>query len=180
MVNLVVDERALCELYPLNDGKLAVVRGVEVSEIFDCGLGDGEPPLGQDQTDHLSVRGRNDALDLLEERDYSGLITSHSWGDESSQRRLAELGGVAAPSASSPPGFIEEWEKAKEAAHPSTCSASASAPTPTASGASRTLVRGNEANPVEYPYETFDGGTTMERQVSGERTFDVNVDGVAQ
>ncbi len=29
----------------INDGKLAVVLGVEVSEVFDCGLDDGEPAL---------------------------------------------------------------------------------------------------------------------------------------
>ena len=30
-----------------------------------------------------------------------------------------------------------------------------------------------------YPYVTFDGGTVMDRQRSGTRTYDVNVDGVA-
>ena len=32
---------------------------------------------------------------------------------------------------------------------------------------------------MTYPYTTFDGGTTMDRQRSGTRTYDVNVDGVA-
>ena len=131
------------------------------------------------ETDHLSVLGRNQALDLLEEREYSGLITSHSWGDESSQRRLAELGGVVAPYASSLPGFIEEWEKAKEAASPEYLFGIGFGTDTNGLGNQPNPREDNETNPVEYPYETFDGGTTMERQVSGERTFDVNVDGVA-
>jgi microsomal dipeptidase-like Zn-dependent dipeptidase len=34
-------------------------------------------------------------------------------------------------------------------------------------------------NPVKYPFKSFDGNVTLDRQTSGERVFDVNVDGVA-
>jgi hypothetical protein len=35
------------------------------------------------------------------------------------------------------------------------------------------------ANPVAYPFTSFDGAVTFERQKTGERTFDINTDGVA-
>ncbi|MEJ7720017.1 MAG: hypothetical protein WKF58_06020 [Ilumatobacteraceae bacterium] len=37
---------------------------------------------------------------------------------------------------------------------------------------------GAAANPVRYPFTSFDGAVTLERQVSGTRTYDINVDGV--
>ena len=33
-------------------------------------------------------------------------------------------------------------------------------------------------NPVEYPFRSFDGGSVVDRQRSGTRVYDVNVDGV--
>lgn len=38
---------------------------------------------------------------------------------------------------------------------------------------------GAESNPVRYPFESFDGSVRLGRQRSGERVFDINVDGVA-
>ena len=37
----------------------------------------------------------------------------------------------------------------------------------------------NGANPVTYPFKSFDGKVTLDRQRSGERVFDINTDGVA-
>jgi hypothetical protein len=34
-------------------------------------------------------------------------------------------------------------------------------------------------NPVKYPFKSFDGNVTLDRQHSGERVWDINVDGVA-
>jgi hypothetical protein len=35
-------------------------------------------------------------------------------------------------------------------------------------------------NAVSYPLRTFDGGSVVERQVAGTRTFDINTDGLAE
>ena len=34
-------------------------------------------------------------------------------------------------------------------------------------------------NPVSYPFKSFDGKVTVDHQVSGERSYDINTDGVA-
>ena len=36
-----------------------------------------------------------------------------------------------------------------------------------------------QQNPVTYPFRSFDGGVEFQRQVSGNRTFDINTDGLA-
>ena len=33
-------------------------------------------------------------------------------------------------------------------------------------------------NPVRYPFRSFDGGSVIDRQRSGTRTYDINTDGV--
>jgi hypothetical protein len=35
-------------------------------------------------------------------------------------------------------------------------------------------------NPVKYPFKSFDGAVTLDKPKTGERTWDINVDGVAQ
>jgi microsomal dipeptidase-like Zn-dependent dipeptidase len=130
------------------------------------------------ETDHLSVKARDETLDILEARDYSGVITSHSWGDATSQRRLQALGGVVAPAAHTSPHFVEEWAEARASApadftfgvgygSDTNGLAHQAEPRPPGSG-----------NPVTYPYTTFDGGTVMNRQRSGTRVYDINTDGV--
>ena len=43
--------------------------------------------------DHMSVEARKASLDLLEELDYSGVISSHSWSTPDAYPRIYELGG---------------------------------------------------------------------------------------
>jgi hypothetical protein len=132
------------------------------------------------ETDHMSARARDAALDILEARHYpGGVVTSHSWGGMASQQRIQNLGGFVAPAAKDSPDFVESWQMAR-AMQP------AGAPFGVGFGsdmnglAHQADPRGASANPVTYPYRTFDGGTTMDRQRSGTRVWDINTDGVAQ
>ena len=131
------------------------------------------------ETDHLSVRGRAEALDLLEERGYPGVITSHSWGDATSQARIVALGGLVAPYAGTLPGFVDTWRGIKAEASPDVHFGLGYGSDNNGLGAQPRARDASAGDPVEYPYVTFDGGTVMDQQVSGERTFDINVDGVA-
>ena len=49
------------------------------------------------ETDHMSMRARRQVLSILEETQYPGVISSHSWGDLGSQKRLQRLGGLVGP-----------------------------------------------------------------------------------
>jgi hypothetical protein len=133
------------------------------------------------ETDHLSVRGRDLVLDILEERGYSGVITSHSWGDDTSRVRIQELGGIVSPYANTTLTFISDWEAARDTQPPeffwgigfgTDTNGLGSQPSPRPGG--------GENDPVTYPYTSFDGSTTMHQNRWGHRLWDFNADGGSQ
>lgn len=130
------------------------------------------------ETDHFSVRARDEALDILEAHRYSGLISSHGWGDGVSQERLQDLGGVVAPYAETSPAYVEAWRQARSTRAPGLFGIGYGTDT-NGLGAQADVRPGNAANPVTYPFRTFDGGSVVQRNVSGTRTWDVNRDGAA-
>ncbi len=125
-----VENRALCEIYWLKKnpcGDMDSIR-LQAMDLYDIdaqfkGPGRGffrivKSPRMIDkgmiiETDHFSVRARAQALAILESRGYSGAITSHSWGDETSRRRIQALGGFVAPYANTTKEFIAEWQEAR-------------------------------------------------------------------
>jgi microsomal dipeptidase-like Zn-dependent dipeptidase len=130
------------------------------------------------ETDHLSVKARREALTILEETDYPGVISSHSWGDAGSQQRLQALGGLVGPISTQANQFVQEWQAARANRDPdllfglgfgSDINGLHAQPVPRPDAAQ---------NPVQYPFQTFDGGSVVDRQRSGTRTYDVNTDGV--
>jgi microsomal dipeptidase-like Zn-dependent dipeptidase len=133
--------------------------------------------------DHLSVRAAQAVLDMAAAANYPGLASVHSWSDRTIIDRMISLGGFVATiglaAGNGASGFLAEWR------------------------ANRTLPNGGSmtgygfgsdvngfhvqppprpdagAGPLTYPF-TAPNGTTVERQVFGTRTFDLNTDGVAQ
>ena len=50
------------------------------------------------ETDHMSMKARRQTLDIVEaNNNYPGVISSHSWGDPGSQKRIEKLGGLVGP-----------------------------------------------------------------------------------
>jgi microsomal dipeptidase-like Zn-dependent dipeptidase len=131
------------------------------------------------ETDHMSMRARRQTLDLLEANDdYPGVISSHSWGDPGSQKRIQRLGGLIGPISKEAHGFAQEWREARANRDPrfffglgfgSDINGLHSQPKPRSDAG---------ANPVRYPFRSFDGGSLIDRQRSGTRTWDINTDGV--
>jgi hypothetical protein len=130
--------------------------------------------------DHLSIHARNQLLSVVEARDYSGIISSHSWSTPDSYPRIYRLGGVITPYAGGSEGFVEKWRDARRM-----------------QGTDRRFYRGfgygadmngfgsqggprgaEVPNPVTYPFKSFVGDVTFDKQRSGERVYDINVDGV--
>jgi hypothetical protein len=58
--------------------------------------------------DHLSVIARNHCLSVVEARDYSRVISSHSWSTPDSFPRSTSSGGVITPYAGHSQSFVEE------------------------------------------------------------------------
>ena len=131
------------------------------------------------ETDHFSVKARGQALDILERRGYPGVITSHSWGDDTSQRRLQALGGVVAP-------YGHETRPLRRRSGPTARAGRKPGALFGVGYGSDTNGLGAQPQPradafrtrSTYPYRTFDGGTVMSKQRSGTRVYDINIDGV--
>jgi len=138
------------------------------------------------ELDHMSNYTATATMDIVEARNYSGVITSHSWMRDGKNgevhkntRRLIEAGGFTAPynsNANSIGGSISRYLDIVEQ-------------TPYLNGvAFGTDMSGlggqagprwdSDTNPLEYPF-TSEFGLTFDKQVSGNRVFDLNQDGIA-
>jgi microsomal dipeptidase-like Zn-dependent dipeptidase len=131
------------------------------------------------ETDHMSMKTRRDALDVIEGAHYPGVISSHSWGDPGSQKRIEKLGGLVGPIANVSTDFANQWSVARANRNTkfffgtpfgSDINGLHAQPVPRA---------GASANPVRYPFRSFDGGSLIYQQHSGTRVYDLNTDGVA-
>src|SRR5207237_1114240 len=49
------------------------------------------------ELDHMSAKAANQSLKLIGDRGYSGVMSSHSWADDSQLRAIRALGGSVAP-----------------------------------------------------------------------------------
>lgn len=128
--------------------------------------------------DHMSARGRSDALDVFESIGYSGVISSHSWSDPAAIPRIFALGGMVNSYAGDSTGFVEEWHGHTHDMDGRYYFGMGYGADTNGLGA-QGAPRGPDAeDPVTYP---FDGrfGVEIDQQRSGERLYDVNVDGVA-
>ena len=124
--------------------------------------------------DHLSVKARKSTMDLIEAARYSGAVSSHSWSTADVIPRIYKVGGVVTPMKESAPEWIKTWKETKAQrdrrfyfgfGYGSDQNGLASQPEP--------------RDGVQYPFKSFDGKVTFERERSGERLFDFAKDGVA-
>jgi hypothetical protein len=130
------------------------------------------------ETDHMSAKTRQQTLSILEATKYPGVISSHSWGDLGSQKRIENLGGLVGPISSVATTFADEWRVARANRNTKFFFG-----TPFGSDINglhaQPVPRPNAAqNPVRYPFRSFDGGSVIDKQHSGTRVYDVNTDGV--
>ncbi|GAB3726721.1 hypothetical protein GCM10027598_45940 [Amycolatopsis oliviviridis] len=129
------------------------------------------------ELDHMSVKAAARTLDILEAEKYPGVLSTHSWMDAGWSERVYKLGGFITGYDNGSESFVNEWKRNKALRDQykvgygfgSDMNGVGGWPAP----------RTGATNPVVYPYRTFDGATMMDRQKTGERVWDVNVDGAA-
>jgi hypothetical protein len=83
---------------------------------------------------------------------------------------------VITPYAGSSTGFVKEWRKTRAMADPRFYFGFGYGADMNGFGAQGGPRNG--PNPVKYPFKSFDGAVTLDRQRSGQRVYDVNTDGV--
>ncbi|WP_333772773.1 discoidin domain-containing protein [Streptomyces sp. IBSBF 3136] len=130
------------------------------------------------EIDHMSVKAVGRALDILDTESYPGVISSHSWMDLNWTERVYGLGGFIAQYMNGSEGFTAEARRTKALrdkygvgyGYGTDMNGVGGWPGP----------RGADtADPVKYPFRSVDGGSLIDRQTTGRRTWDLNTDGAA-
>jgi hypothetical protein len=157
---------AHCNVRGLTDLGAHTVRGLAKRQmVFD--------------PDHLSVKARSAAMDVVEDLDYAGVISSHSWSTPDTYPRIYASGGFITPYAGDAEGFVGKWRRHLGWADPRYYWGIGFGADINGLGA-QGAPRGVDApNQVTYPIDGL-GGVRIDRQRAGERTWDINADGVAQ
>jgi microsomal dipeptidase-like Zn-dependent dipeptidase len=126
------------------------------------------------EVDHMSVKAAGRALDILDSAGYPGVVSSHSWMDPSWHERVYERGGLIAQYGHRADEFVADWQS-EQALRARYGKAYAFGTDMNGVGGTPAPRHGN----VTYPFTSFDGGSVLQRQTTGQRTWDVNTDGVA-
>lgn len=130
--------------------------------------------------DHLSVLARNQLLNVVEQANYPGIISSHSWSTADAFPRIYKLGGFITPYAGDSTGFVNAWRSTKQMRAPGYYFGFGFGADANGFGAQGPPRPDAAANPVTYPFRSpLDPGVTVGQQRSGERVYDINKDGVA-
>ncbi len=154
----------LCNTRGLSDlGARAIKRLMDHGALFD--------------PDHMSVVARDRALKIVENANYPGIMSSHSWSTVDSYKRIYGLGGVITPSSGGATSFAAKWQRLKKMSYGAPYYGIGFGSDMNGFAAQGGPRRG--PNPVTYPFKSFDGKMTIDRNRSGSRVWDVNADGVA-
>ncbi|MFI5427690.1 hypothetical protein [Aeromicrobium sp. UC242_57] len=128
--------------------------------------------------DHMSVKARKSSLGLIEKLKYPGVLSSHSWSTPDAYPRIYRAGGVVTPYAGDSKGFVEKWRQHLKWTDPRYYFGFGFGADINGLGAQGSPRGANAPNKVSYPFKGL-GGVTVAKQVSGQRTYDINVDGVS-
>ncbi|UIX28856.1 discoidin domain-containing protein [Streptomyces sp. GQFP] len=127
------------------------------------------------EIDHMSVKATGQALDIFESESYPGVLSSHSWMDLNWTDRVYGLGGFIAQYMHSSEEFVTEAARTDALrtkygvgyGYGTDFNGIGDHPAPRATST------------VTYPFTSVDGGSVIDRQTTGERTWDFNTDGAA-
>ncbi|MFL6089175.1 MAG: hypothetical protein ACJ71Z_03440 [Aeromicrobium sp.] len=128
--------------------------------------------------DHMSVKARQDSMDVIEALKYPGVVSSHSWATPDAYPRIYKAGGFITPYAGDSAGFVAKWKRHLTWADPRFYWGIGYGADINGFGAQGDPRGANAPNPVTYPFAGL-AGVTIDKQVSGQRVYDINTDGVA-
>ncbi len=127
--------------------------------------------------DHMSQAGVAETLSLLEARKYAGTISPHGWMDPGNWPRIWKLGGVAWPGHSAADQYVKDWKTYRPRKTPFAFGWGYGADL---GGLSHQPVESSDGKDFSYPFKSYDGKVSFDRQKTGTRTFDYGKEGVAQ
>ncbi len=125
--------------------------------------------------DHMSQAAVDDTLTLLESKNYSGVISPHGWVDPGNWPRLWKLGGLAFPGHSATDQYVKDWQDYRPRETPFAFGWGYGADL---GGLSHQPDKAKDGS-ITYPFKSYDGKVSFDRQKTGTRTFDFAKEGVA-
>jgi microsomal dipeptidase-like Zn-dependent dipeptidase len=130
------------------------------------------------ELDHMSVKAADRALTILEQHDYPGAISSHDWMDTGYNQRLQQLGGIITAIGQNSASFVSKWRQTRATADPSKPFAFGYGLD--GNGLNSGMPKPGQNAAIQYPFTSYDGKVTLQKQVWGQRIWDFNSDGLAQ
>jgi len=138
------------------------------------------------ELDHLSADSATQVMDIVEARNYSGVITSHSWmssardgGLHNNTKRLFEVGGFGAPYNGNALEMESKVGRYLDVVEQTPYLNGVGVGSDMSGLGGQAKARSNaDIDPLTYPF-TNEFGLTFDKQVSGNRLFDLNQDGIA-
>ena len=137
------------------------------------------------ETDHSGILARKRILDVAAERGV-GVLSGHTGfvADSRDSKRILKVGGVISSLPDKPStkivDFIQQLATANRELYGNNDKLATGLGCDINGLHKQAAPRDDAAaRPLRYPFKSYDGQVTFERQVSGERVFDINVDGVA-
>jgi hypothetical protein len=127
------------------------------------------------QLDHMDSKTATAALSIAEARRYSGVVSAHCCASPQLFHRIYMTGGFITPPVEPAAAFAATWKNDKALRNPnyrfgfgfgSDQNGLADQPGPA-------------GTPITYPFRSYDGRVTFTRERWGDRTFDLNTDGLA-
>jgi hypothetical protein len=128
------------------------------------------------QLDHMDSATATAALAIATARHYSGVISAHCCSSPQLFQRIYATGGFISPPAEPAAAFAATWKADKAVSDPryhfgfgwgSDMNGLADQPGPAA------------GTPISYPFASYDGKVTFTQEQWGDKTFNLNSDGVA-
>jgi hypothetical protein len=128
------------------------------------------------QLDHMDSATATAALAIATAHHYSGVISAHCCSSPQLFKGIYTDGGFISPPAEPAPAFVATWKADKAQADSkyhfgfgwgSDMNGLADQPGP------------SSGTPISYPFQSYDGKVTFTQEVWGDRTFNLNTDGLA-
>jgi hypothetical protein len=131
------------------------------------------------ELDHMDAKTADSALTVLEAHRYSGVISAHSWDSPQENSRIYNLGGFVTPIAgASPASFVSQWRASLKIRNTRFYNGVGFGYGADMNGLAEES-QPDTSHPISYPFKSFDGKVNFTREQWGQRTFDLNKDGVA-
>ncbi len=129
--------------------------------------------------DHMSVKARSSALDTIDELGYHGVVSSHSWATPDAYPRIYQEGGFITPYAGDSTGFVDKWRTPRRLGGPALLLGHRLRRRHERPRRAGQPARRRCRQPGDVPVQGH-RGRHHPRQTAGQRTWDINTDGVAQ